>query len=169
MPFARMTIRRWMIAVAVAAVIASGTDWSVIGMALLILIRVGQHPQPVHRTTAILLTLLAGILLWANLRPTGWQEVCGWASPPELDPITKALFWRGWPLCPCMVCEVHSLSFHHSGLEECVLVFDGVLFVVALLATKAVCEWCLRRLPYRNIEGVQKIVSPGPEKGDIAQ
>ena len=59
MPFARITIRRWMIAVAAAAVIASGIDSSVIGMAVLILIRVGRQPQPVHRTTAILLTLLA--------------------------------------------------------------------------------------------------------------
>jgi len=144
MPFPRMTTRRWLIAVVVAAVIAAGIDWSVIGVALLLLIRVARRPQPVHRTTAILLALVTGILLWANLRPTGWQEEFGLGSPTELDPITKALFWRGWPLSPCMVCIVHSLRFHPSGLEQCVLIFDGVVFVLSLLAVKAVSERCRR-------------------------
>src|SRR3954470_20638076 len=82
MQFLRMTTRRWLLAVAVAAVIAAGVDCSVIGMALLILIRAARRPQPVHRTTAILLTLLTGILLWANLRPTVWQEEIGGGLMP---------------------------------------------------------------------------------------
>jgi hypothetical protein len=61
MQLPRMTTRRWLLAVAVAAVIAAGIDWSVIGVALLILIRATRRPQPVHRTTAILLTLLTGM------------------------------------------------------------------------------------------------------------
>src|SRR3954447_3740088 len=103
MQLPRMTTRRWLLAVAVAAVIAACIDWSVIGVALLILIRAARQPQPVHRTTAILLTLLTGILLWANLRPSGWQEEFGGDSPPELDAITRTMFWRGWPLSPFMV------------------------------------------------------------------
>lgn len=151
MQLPRMRSRPWLLAVAVAAVIAAGIDWSVIGVALLFLIRAARRPRPVHRTTAILLTLITGILLWANLRPTGWQEEFGGVdSPTELDPVTKTLFWRGWPLSPCMVCLVHGLRFHPSGIEQCVLAFDSVVFVVALLATKAVCERCLRRLQHRN-------------------
>jgi hypothetical protein len=148
----RMTTRRWMVAVVVAAVIAAGIDWSVTGVALLILIRAARRPQPVHRTTAILLTLLTGILLWANLRPTVWQEEFGWIDAPTgLDPITKAMFWRGWPLSPCMNCLIHGMRFHTSGIEICVLVFDGFLFLVALFAVKAVCESCFRWLQHRKL------------------
>jgi hypothetical protein len=74
MQLLRMTTRRWLLAVAVAAVIAAGVDCSVIGMSILILIHAARRPHPVHQTTAILLTLLTGILLWANLRPSVWQE-----------------------------------------------------------------------------------------------
>jgi hypothetical protein len=124
---------------------------TIIVIALLVLIRVARRPHPVHLTTAILLTLLTGILLWANLRPTGWQgEFGGVDSPMELDSITKAMFWRGWPISPCMVCLVHGMKFHPSGGEQCVLAFDGALFVVALLATKAVCERWLRWLQHRT-------------------
>jgi hypothetical protein len=120
-------------------------------MGLLLLIRAARRPHPVHRTTAILLTLLTGVLLWTNLRPTGWQEEFGnTVSPLELDPITKAMFWRGWPLSPCTVCLFHGMRFHTNGVQ-CVLVLDGALFVVALFATKAVCERCLRWLQLRNL------------------
>ncbi len=148
----RMTMHRWMLAVAVAAVIAVGVDCSVIGMAILILIRAARRPHPVHRTTAIFLTLLTGVLLLANLRPTGWQEEFGGVdSPLELDTITKAMFWRGWPLSPCRVCLIHGMRFHPSGIEQCVLVFDGGLFVAALFAAKAMCERCLRWLQLCNL------------------
>ena len=120
-------------------------------VAVLALVRATRRPHPVHRTTAILLTLLTGVLLWANLRPTGWQEEFGGVeSPLELDPITHAMFWRGWPLSPCMVCLVHGMRFHPGGVEPCVLAFDGVLFLVALFATKSVSERCLRLLQQRN-------------------
>jgi hypothetical protein len=144
----QMTTRRWMIAVAVAAVIAASVDSCVIGMALLILIRAVRRPHPVHFATTIALTLLTGILLWANLRPTVWQEDFGGGidALTGLDPITKAMFWRGWPLSPCMVCLIHGMKFHPSGIEGCVLVLDGALFVVALFATKAVCERSLHWL-----------------------
>ena len=126
-------------------------DLAIVLMALLVFILAVRGPHPVHLTTTILLTLLTGILLWANLRPTGWQEEFGGVdSPLELDPVTQAMFWRGWPLSPCTVCLVHGLKFHPGGIEQCVLAFDGVLFVVALFATKAVCERCLRHFQRRN-------------------
>ena len=68
-----MTTRRLMIAVAVVAV-ALSVEGAVTVMAFLVLVRAVRWPHPVHRTTTILLTLLTGILLWANLRPTVSQE-----------------------------------------------------------------------------------------------
>jgi hypothetical protein len=151
LPRVRFTVRRMMVAVAVVAVIAAGVDLSVIGLALLILIRAARRPHPVHRTTAILMTLLTGVLLWANLRPTAWQEEFGGVDcPPGLDPVTRAMFWRGWPLAPCMVC-LDGLRFHPSGVEQCVLALDGVLFLVALYATKATCERLLRWRRHCNL------------------
>jgi hypothetical protein len=120
-------------------------------VAVLALVRATRRPRPVHRTTAFFLALIPGALLWANLRPTGCQADLGGVDPPEaLDPVTRALFWRGWPLSPCMVCPVHGLRFHPSSVERCVLVLDCVLFVVVLLATKTACERRLRRLQERN-------------------
>ena len=63
----------------------------------------------------LLLTLVAGILLWANLRPTGWQGEFGIDTPTGLDPITEAMFWRGWPLSPWMLCLIHSMKLHPDG------------------------------------------------------
>jgi hypothetical protein len=146
-----MTTRRLMTAVAVVAV-ALSVEGAVTVMAFLVLIRAVRRPQPVHLTTTILLTLLTGILLWANLRPTVWQEELGGINAPTgLDPITKAMFWRGWPLSPCMICLMHGMRFHPSGIEGWVLIFDGVLFLVALFAAKAVCESCFRWLQHRKL------------------
>ena len=145
-----MTMRRLMAAAAVAAV-ALSVEGAVTVTALLVLIRAVRRPPPVHLTTTILLTLLTGILLWANLRTTVWQEELGGIDAPTgLDSITKAMFWRGWPLSPCMVCLIHGMKFHPSGIEGCVLVVDGVLFLVALFAAKAVCESCFRWLQHRR-------------------
>ena len=121
-------------------------------VAVLTLVRAARRPHPVRPTTAILLTLLTGVLLWANLRPTAWQgEFGGVDCPPGLDPVTRAMFCRGWPLAPFMVCLVHGLRFHPNGVEQCVLALDGVLFLVALYTTKAACERLLRWRRHCNL------------------
>ncbi len=112
--------------------------------AVLALVGVARRPHPVHPATAVLLTLLTGVLIWANLRPTALQAEFAGESLPGLDPVTKAMFFRGWPLSPCFFCLIHRLRFHTSGIEPFVLAFDGVLFLVALYATKAACERLLR-------------------------
>ena len=113
-------------------------------VAVLTLVRVTRRPHPVRLTTAVLLTLLTGVWLWANLRNSGWQEVWNEDAPAGLDPLTKAMFYRGWPLAPFIMCRIQHMQFQPSGLEQCVLALDGVLFLVALSATKAVCERLLR-------------------------
>jgi hypothetical protein len=138
-----MTTRGLLVAVAVVAV-ALSVEGVIIVMAFLVLIHAVRRPHPAHLTTTILLTLLTGILLWANLRPSVWREEWGgFDTPSELDPITKAMFWRGWPLSPFMIC-VDGLRFRHIGISVFALVFDGLLFLVALFAMKAVCEGCFR-------------------------
>ena len=150
LPRVRFTVRRMMVAVAVVAVLAAGVDLAVIGLAIVILIRAVRRPHPVHRTTAILMTLLTGVSLWANLRPTALQGDFGNVDgPPGLDPVTRALFWRGWPLPPCVVC-VDGLRFRpgSAAAARWALALDGGLFLVALYATRATCErllrWCRR-------------------------
>src|SRR4051794_26222022 len=150
LPRVRFTMRRMMVSVAVVAV-ALSVPGAIIAMALLVLVVVVRRPHPVRPTTAILLTLLTGVLLWANLRNSGWQEVWNEDAPEGLDPVTKAMFYRGWPLAPFMICPIHRMQFHASGVEGFVLAMDGVLFLVALYTTKAACERLLRWRPRCNI------------------
>ena len=57
-------------------------------VAVLTLVRAARRPHPAHPTTAILLTLLTGVLLWANLRPIphgkgssgAWTAHPGWTQ-----------------------------------------------------------------------------------------
>jgi hypothetical protein len=146
----RFKVQHLMIAVAVAAV-ALSVQGAIIVIALLVLVLAARRPHPVHVTTAILLTLLTGILLWANLRTNVWLEEFGGgdADLGGLDPITRTMFYHGWPLSPCMI-WLNPMNRNPSGIEGCVLVFDGVLFLVALLATKAVSERCLLYFRRRN-------------------
>jgi hypothetical protein len=136
----------------------SHIDLCIALVAVLTLVVAARRPHPVHPATAIILTLLTGVLIWANLRPTAWQEDFGGSeqSPPGLDPVSRAMFFRGWPLAPCMFCLIHSLRFHRSGIEPLVLVFDGVVFVVALYATKAACERLRRWRRHGNVRSMDE-------------
>ena len=113
-------------------------------VAVLTLVRAARRPHPVHPTTAILLTLLTGVLLWANLRQSAWQGVRNERRSTGFGPSHKSYVLSRWPLAPCMVCIIHGMRFRPSGIEQCVLAFDGLFFLVALYATKAACERLLR-------------------------
>ena len=45
----------------------------------------------------------------------------------------------------------HARKIHPGGGEQCALAFDGFLFVVAIFATKTMCERFLRWLQQRNV------------------
>ncbi len=147
-------LRTQVLLVATLGLILGGlimVDLLIVTLAILALVTVASRPRRARPATALLLALLAGILLWANLRSTGWQEeLGGYDAPVNLDLITKAMFWRGWPLCPCMVCLFDLKGSHPSGVEPCALVLDGAILVVALFLTKAACERCLRWLDGRG-------------------
>ncbi len=132
--------------------------------ALGVLVGLVQYPRRVHLATGVLLAMIAGTLLWANLRSTGWQWEFGLATPTQTDPITKAMFWRGWPLSPCMVCLQHGMRFHpEQSAVQVALVVDGVLFVVALLAVRIACELCFRWRDKPIIETPPNL--PQPQSG----
>ena len=139
-------------------------DAAVATAAFGVLVGVIQYRRRVRLATGVLLAIVAGTLLWANLRSTGWQRELGLATPTQTDPITKAMFWRGWPLSPCMVCLQHGMRFHpEESAVQVALVVDGVLFVVALLAVRIACELCFRWRDKPIIETPPNL--PQPQSG----
>ena len=105
------------------------------------------YPRRVHKVTAVVLTLVTGTLLWANLRTSNmWKEV-GMGPPFEwLDPVAARMFSRGWPLAPFMISLVHGMRLHTSEAQVYgVLFLDGVVFMGVLFTSKFVCEFCLRK------------------------
>ncbi len=99
------------------------------------------YPRRVHPATGILLTLVAGTLLWANLRPNASAREFGAWPPDRLDPLAKSMFCRGWPIPPFMFCLYHHMTVDPNDPTIYVaLVIDGVVFVVALFVVKGVCE-----------------------------
>ena len=110
--------------------------------ALFVLIGIVAYPRPVRLLTTVHLALLTFLLLWANLRPTAWQRLYGGTTPRGLDPITAAMFWRGWPISPCQVSLVHGLTYHPEGTRS-PLILDGFVFVAILLLAKVISQCCL--------------------------
>ena len=111
-----------------------------IALSVVILAAVARWIRPVRPVTAFFLALLTGVWVWANLRTTGWQEVWGNDIPEGLDPVTKAMFYRGWPLAPFMLCVIHRNRFSPGG--SLALVFDWLVLFAALCLARFVCERC---------------------------
>ena len=88
-------------------------DAVVILAAIVVAVGVMEYPRRVHLAPAILLTLVAGTLFVGQLTA---DPVAGrtwlFAAPDRLDFVTKGMFFRGWPLSPCMICLYHGMRFH---------------------------------------------------------
>src|SRR6516165_6258298 len=95
--------------------------------AIVTLVAVAWRRRPVRSITVFGLVLLTGVWIWANLRASGWQEEFSEDTPKGLDPVTRAMFWRGWPLAPVMFCLIQGNRFRPNGLEGLALVFDGLV------------------------------------------
>ena len=85
-------------------------DAVVILAAIAVAVGVMEYPRRVHPLTGILLTLVAGMLLWANLRPTRWAREFNVGPPEGLDAVADSMFCRGWPLSPCLICMRHHMT-----------------------------------------------------------
>jgi hypothetical protein len=119
-------------------------DVVIFAIAVVILVAVTRWHHPVRPITAFFLALLTGAWLWANLRDSGWQEVWNERAPESLDPVTKAMFYRGWPVAPFMLCIIHGLRFRPGGLEGLALVFDWFVLFLVLILARFMCERCAR-------------------------
>ncbi len=99
-----------------------------------------------HPVAFPVLALVAGVLLWANVRTTHWEESLRLKAPAESGLVMQWFFYRGWPLSPCMVCDFHGLRWHpEKGEGEVVLVIDTGVALLALSFSAWVCERLLRR------------------------
>ena len=121
-------------------------DVFTIVVALVILVAVARWVRPVRPITAFFLALLAGAWLWANLRDPGWQEVWNEGTPEGVDPFTRAMFWRGWPIAPFMLCLIRSNRFRTGGGEGLAIVFNWLVLCLVLSLARLICErWSHRR------------------------
>ncbi len=129
-------------------------DAIVILVGVVVAVGIMEYPRRVHPVTAIMLTLVTSLLLWANLRtPSMWRDDGG-APPVEwLDPVAQSMFSRGWPLAPFMLSLVHGMRFHTSEGEVYFILFlDGLVFVAALVMVRCACEFCFHRRRKRTAE-----------------
>jgi hypothetical protein len=100
--------------------------------------------------TTCCVVVVAGVLLWLNLRSPEWLQGYGLNtnSPPEgLDPITKVLFLRGWPFVPCGYCYLNLSGWHpdrSGGSVQLAAFADILIFILVLAITGVICEWCSR-------------------------
>jgi hypothetical protein len=147
-------------------------DAVIILAAVAALVVIALCPRRVYPETGVLIAITAVILLWANLRQTGWEWRCpiqrGWqgcdtSTPKEIDPITSAMFWRGWPMSPWRLYPSHQgydgvdgtplTAFYfvdHPSVQEALLIrgtllLDCVVFFAALFTVRFICELYFRR------------------------
>jgi hypothetical protein len=100
---------------------------------------------PIHLRTAIILLLIAAVLLWLNLRPTKYEVLLGPKPPLRLDPVTRGMFYYGWPFSPCMLCVFHGMQWHpEESFCEVALLADAVVAFAVLAAAGFLSEWFIR-------------------------
>jgi hypothetical protein len=130
------------------------------------LFRIVLSPRRVRVPTSVVLTIVAGALIWANLRPIDWELQFDVNPPDGLDPITRAMFWRGWPICPFMLCRMQHMAFQPSGpLPAGALVINAFTLVAALMAVKAVCGRCF---PPHERRATAASAKPEDSRGAVA-
>jgi hypothetical protein len=108
-----------------------------------------------HRSTKIVLALVAGAFLYANAAESPlWREY-GSGTPTEYGLIREFLFSRGWPLSPWMVCPLRGMmprpgdSFVWWPLIVDAIVAVVPLCAVAFLMERGICCWRMRRGAYQ--------------------
>jgi hypothetical protein len=116
-----------------------------IASVIVVFVAVAPRRRPVGSITSFCLALITGAWVWANLRDSGWQELFNEDAPEGLDLITRAMFYRGWPLAPVMICLVHGMRFRPNGLEGLTLVFDCLVLFLVLCLARFVSERCSHR------------------------
>src|SRR6266436_4783196 len=99
----------------------------------------------IHRATIIGMTVVGLLLLWLNMRTPEWAKAYNTNSPPEdVDPLTRLLFFRGWPFTPCGYC-VLSGKWHTDRYAQMAAMADVAVFLLAVVTTGMICEWFWHR------------------------
>jgi hypothetical protein len=99
-----------------------------------------------HRSTNVVLALVAGALLWANATESPlWREFGG-GAPAGYGAVGEYLFTRGWPLSPWMFSIIHGMRAHlEDGVLWAVLLIDALIAFVVLFAVAYLMERPIRR------------------------
>lgn len=107
----------------------------------------------IHLATALVLVATATLLAWANLQVSRAAEDFNHDVPPDVDPITRYFFYRGWPLSPCWFCPIRHMQFRADGFPLfLVLVLDLAVAQLALFAVARFCNWTIERLRRRRAQ-----------------
>jgi hypothetical protein len=142
-------------------------DVFTIAFAVVVLVAVARWNRPVRSITAFFLALLTGAWIWANLRDSGWQEVWNEDAPEGVDPITRTMFWRGWPIAPFMLCLIHGNRFRSGGGEGLALVFDWLVLFLVLSLARFVCERCSLRRNRRAVGDITRRLRSRPPPAHV--
>jgi hypothetical protein len=109
-----------------------------------------------HYLTVIIVIIAVCPLLWLNTHPpTDWKLLTAnnQLHPPKtLDPLSKAMFYKGWPLSPCMFCSLRNLRWDPDdvgGVYFALLIDIGVILVVGVVSG-LISEFCIRRFQKRK-------------------
>ena len=101
----------------------------------------------IHLSTAIVMTFVAGALIWANVGPYELPLMDRW----RLGPRTLRLY--GWPLCVnrySISSMMGSDTAQYHGLSEERIAVNVVVAIAILFATWFICEWLIRRRAARK-------------------
>jgi hypothetical protein len=97
----------------------------------------------VRSAKSLVFIVVAVGFLWLNLTVNRTE---GKLKPPdELGPITRYLFYRGWPLSPWMACSFHGGKWHpDEGFIWITLALDAAILCVSLFVTWVSIERLIR-------------------------
>ena len=116
-------------------------DATIVLAAVAFLVRVMRRPRRVHSATGVILMTVTATLLWANLRQDRSLMALFPQDIKNVDSVTRIMFFRGWPLCPCLFALGNLSVLDGSGCGLALLV-DAAVFAIAIVGTKALFEWC---------------------------
>jgi len=106
-----------------------------------------------HLATALLLTLVAGALLWANIRSRPVTDVVfvleAYGNLPRMKiegyPDTTEGAAHGWPWVAYRWFEAHYNGFKFSKLYKQSVCLNVGFAVMSLATTAVISEWLIRR------------------------
>jgi hypothetical protein len=99
-----------------------------------------------HRRTYLAMVAIAIPLVWLNLRinPEARSAFNIDNAPNDVDPVTRFLFFRGWPFTPCMYCFL-SGKWHPDATVQMAAFADLLILIGGVIIVGFIYEWYFRR------------------------